>query len=131
MGWKLLFSSGWNPRHIEGIEHFFFYNLEFLTNKKFIHGQPVRLGFVIGCLLHNKFQDKFKITTIKIVNILSTNHEKLYLLSDKKIIKEILYKFLLKKKIKITFEKIIFNREINAGVLGKLSFNKFLTYINE
>ena len=58
-GGNSFFSSGWNPRHIEGIEHFFFYNLEFLTNKKFIHGQPVCLGFVIGCLLHNKLQDKF------------------------------------------------------------------------
>ena len=58
-GGNSFFSSGWNPRHIEGIEHFFFYNLEFITNKKFIHGQPVCLGFVIGCLLHNKLQDKF------------------------------------------------------------------------
>jgi len=58
-GGNSFFSSGWNPRHIEGIEHFFFYNLEYLTNKKFIHGQPVCLGFVLGCLLHNKLEDKF------------------------------------------------------------------------
>ncbi len=58
-GGNSFYSSGWNPRHIEGIEHFFFYNLEFLTNKKFIHGQPVCLGFVLGCLLHNKLEDKF------------------------------------------------------------------------
>ena len=58
-GGNSFFSSGWNPRHIEGIEHFFFYNLELLTNKKFIHGQPVCLGFVLGCLLHNKLDDKF------------------------------------------------------------------------
>lgn len=31
----------WNPRHIEGIDHFFFYSLEYLTGKKFLHGQPV------------------------------------------------------------------------------------------
>ncbi|MDP9139120.1 MAG: iron-containing alcohol dehydrogenase [Pseudomonadota bacterium] len=45
--------SGWNPRHIEGIDHFFFYTLEYLTGKKFLHGQPVCLGVYIGSLLHN------------------------------------------------------------------------------
>jgi glycerol-1-phosphate dehydrogenase [NAD(P)+] len=45
-------SSGWCPRHIEGFEHFFFYNLEYLTRKKFLHGQPVCLGVYIACLLH-------------------------------------------------------------------------------
>ena len=58
-GGNSFFSSGWNPRHIEGIEHFFFYNLEYITNKKFIHGQPVCLGFILGCLLHKKLEDKF------------------------------------------------------------------------
>tara|TARA_Y100000588_G_C14091730_1_gene854763 strand:+ start:40 stop:1077 length:1038 start_codon:yes stop_codon:yes gene_type:complete len=58
-GGNSFFSSGWNPRHIEGVEHFFFYNLELLTKKKFIHGQPVCLGFVLGCLLHNQYQNKF------------------------------------------------------------------------
>jgi len=58
-GGNSFFSSGWNPRHIEGIEHFFFYNLEFLTNKKFIHGQPVCLGFILGCLMHNKLEKRF------------------------------------------------------------------------
>ena len=58
-GGNSFFSSGWNPRHIEGIEHFFFYNLEFLTNKKFIHGQPVCLGFILGCLMHNKLEERF------------------------------------------------------------------------
>ncbi|HUO45297.1 MAG TPA: iron-containing alcohol dehydrogenase [Acidimicrobiia bacterium] len=43
--------SGWNPRHIEGVEHFFFYNLERLTGRHFIHGQPVGLGVVIGSVL--------------------------------------------------------------------------------
>ena len=58
-GGNSFFSSGWNPRHIEGIEHFFFYNLEYITNKKFIHGQPVCLGFILGCLLHEKLDDRF------------------------------------------------------------------------
>lgn len=43
--------SGWNPRHIEGVDHFFFYNLERLTGRHFIHGQPVGLGIVIGSSL--------------------------------------------------------------------------------
>ena len=42
----------WNPRHIEGIDHFVFYALERLTGKKFLHGQPVCLGIYIGSLLH-------------------------------------------------------------------------------
>jgi non-ribosomal peptide synthetase component E (peptide arylation enzyme) len=76
-------------------------------------------------------QNKFKTSIIKIINIKNEKQEKLYLLSDKKIIKEMLYKFLLKKKIKIIFEKIIYKKEINAGILGKISYNKFLKYINE
>jgi glycerol dehydrogenase-like iron-containing ADH family enzyme len=43
--------SGWNPRHIEGVEHFFFYNLERLTGRHFIHGQPVGLGIYAGSML--------------------------------------------------------------------------------
>jgi glycerol-1-phosphate dehydrogenase [NAD(P)+] len=43
--------SGWNPRHIEGVEHFFFYNLERLTGRHFIHGQPVGLGIYAGATL--------------------------------------------------------------------------------
>jgi glycerol-1-phosphate dehydrogenase [NAD(P)+] len=45
--------SGWNPRHIEGVEHFFFYNLERLTGRHFIHGQPVGLGVVVGSVLQD------------------------------------------------------------------------------
>lgn len=44
--------AGWNPRHIEGIDHFFFYSLEYETGHKFLHGQPVCLGVYIGALLH-------------------------------------------------------------------------------
>ena len=45
--------SGWNPRHIEGMEHFFFYNLERITGSHFIHGQPVGLGIYIGSMLQD------------------------------------------------------------------------------
>jgi glycerol-1-phosphate dehydrogenase [NAD(P)+] len=45
--------SGWNPRHIEGVEHFFFYNLERLTGRHFIHGQPVGLGICVGAALQD------------------------------------------------------------------------------
>lgn len=45
--------AGWNPRHIEGTDHFVFYALEHLTGKKFLHGQPVCLGIYIGSLLHD------------------------------------------------------------------------------
>jgi glycerol dehydrogenase-like iron-containing ADH family enzyme len=45
--------SGWNPRHIEGVEHFVFYNLERITGRHFIHGQPVGLGIVAGSLLQD------------------------------------------------------------------------------
>jgi glycerol-1-phosphate dehydrogenase [NAD(P)+] len=43
--------AGWNPRHIEGVEHFFAYNLERLTGRHFIHGQPVGLGCYVGASL--------------------------------------------------------------------------------
>ena len=44
--------SGWCPRHIEGTDHFLFYTLEKLTGQKFLHGQPVGLGVVVGSMLH-------------------------------------------------------------------------------
>lgn len=44
-------NAGWNPRHIEGCDHFLFYSLEYLTHKPFIHGQPVCLGVYVGSLL--------------------------------------------------------------------------------
>jgi glycerol-1-phosphate dehydrogenase [NAD(P)+] len=46
-------NAGWNPCHIEGIDHFFFYTLEYLTGKHFIHGQPVCLGIYIGSALQD------------------------------------------------------------------------------
>jgi glycerol-1-phosphate dehydrogenase [NAD(P)+] len=51
-------ASGWNPRHIEGVEHFFFYNLEKRTGRHFIHGQPVGLGIVLGSVMHGSGADE-------------------------------------------------------------------------
>jgi len=51
-------ASGWNPRHIEGVEHFFFYDLEKLTGRHFIHGQPVGLGIVLGSVMHDSGADE-------------------------------------------------------------------------
>ena len=44
--------AGWNPRHIEGVEHYVFYALEAVTGAKFLHGQAVCLGLVAGCMMH-------------------------------------------------------------------------------
>jgi glycerol dehydrogenase-like iron-containing ADH family enzyme len=46
-GGSAFHNAGWNPRHIEGAEHFLFYNLEYLTGKHFLHGQPVSLGVLL------------------------------------------------------------------------------------
>ena len=51
--------AGWNPRHIEGIEHFFFYALEKRTGRGFLHGQPVCLGVCIGTRLHDSRAGEF------------------------------------------------------------------------
>lgn len=51
-------NAGWNPRPIEGIDHFVFYALEYQTGKKFIHGQPVCLGIYVGSLLHDHQADQ-------------------------------------------------------------------------
>jgi len=45
--------AGWCPRHIEGTDHFLFYTLEKLTGRKFLHGQPVGLGVIVGSMLHD------------------------------------------------------------------------------
>lgn len=44
-------NNGWNPRPIEGSEHTFFYTLEYLTKKHFLHGQPVGLGALLMSVL--------------------------------------------------------------------------------
>lgn len=51
-------NSGWTPCHVEGVDHFFFYALEYLTGKHFIHGQPVCLGIYIGSLLQENEPDR-------------------------------------------------------------------------
>lgn len=51
-------NAGWNPRHIEGVEHFLFYNLERRTGLHFIHGQPVGLGIVAGSMLQDNEPDR-------------------------------------------------------------------------
>jgi glycerol-1-phosphate dehydrogenase [NAD(P)+] len=56
-GGQTFHAAGWNPRHIEGVEHFFFYNLEKRTGRHFIHGQPVGLGIVLGSVLHDAGAD--------------------------------------------------------------------------
>jgi glycerol dehydrogenase-like iron-containing ADH family enzyme len=50
-------NAGWNPRPIEGTDHFLFYTLEYMTKKKFIHGQPVCLGIFTGALMQNNKPD--------------------------------------------------------------------------
>lgn len=55
-------SSGWCPRHIEGIDHFLFYALEELTGVKFLHGPPVCLGVVAGSMLHESRADEMMAT---------------------------------------------------------------------
>jgi glycerol-1-phosphate dehydrogenase [NAD(P)+] len=47
-------AAGWCPRHIEGVEHFFFYALEARTGKKFLHGEAVCLGILVGALMHDR-----------------------------------------------------------------------------
>ena len=46
--------AGWNPRHIEGVEHYIFYALEAGTGKSFLHGQAVCLGLVFGAMMHGQ-----------------------------------------------------------------------------
>jgi len=53
-------SSGWNPRHIEGVEHLIFYSLEYHTKKIFLHGQAVCLGIVIGCMMHKNRSEELR-----------------------------------------------------------------------
>jgi glycerol dehydrogenase-like iron-containing ADH family enzyme len=53
-------AAGWCPRHIEGVEHFFFYALEARTRRKFLHGQAVCLGILIGAMMHGKRVDELR-----------------------------------------------------------------------
>lgn len=58
--------TGWCPRHIEGTEHFVFYTLEYTTGKKFLHGQPVGLGIIIGSMLHEDGTDQMLDTITRV-----------------------------------------------------------------
>jgi glycerol-1-phosphate dehydrogenase [NAD(P)+] len=53
-------NAGWNPRHIEGAEHFVFYALEHLTGRAFIHGQVVGLGVLLMSALQDNRADWIK-----------------------------------------------------------------------
>ena len=46
--------AGWNPRHIEGVEHHIFYALEAETTRRFLHGQAVGLGIILGAMMHGR-----------------------------------------------------------------------------
>ncbi len=52
--------AGWNPRHIEGADHFIFYALEYVTGKSFVHGQAVSLGILIASALQNNEPDQIR-----------------------------------------------------------------------
>jgi glycerol dehydrogenase-like iron-containing ADH family enzyme len=52
--------AGWNPRHIEGAEHFVFYNLEYITGRHFLHGQPVTLGVLLMSDLQENRPDEIR-----------------------------------------------------------------------
>lgn len=56
-GGSAFHNNGWNPRPIEGTDHFLFYTLEYMTKKKFIHGQPVCLGIFVGASMQNNNPD--------------------------------------------------------------------------
>ena len=43
--------SGWNTRHMDGVDHCFLYALENQTGRHFIHGQAVGLGTYLGAVL--------------------------------------------------------------------------------
>jgi len=47
-------ATGWNPRHIEGIEHQIFYALEAQCGKPFLHGQVICLGLILGAMMHRE-----------------------------------------------------------------------------
>lgn len=49
--------SGWNPRHIEGAEHFIYYALELATGRPFLHGQIVGFGILIASAMQNNDPD--------------------------------------------------------------------------
>lgn len=53
-------NTGWNPRPIEGSEHTFFYSLEYLTRRPYLHGQIVSLGVLLMSYLQGNDPDFIK-----------------------------------------------------------------------
>jgi glycerol-1-phosphate dehydrogenase [NAD(P)+] len=53
-------NTGWNPRPIEGSEHTFFYSLEHLTHRPYLHGQIVSLGVLLMSHLQGNNPDFIK-----------------------------------------------------------------------
>jgi glycerol dehydrogenase-like iron-containing ADH family enzyme len=60
--------AGWCPRHIEGVEHFFFYALEARTGRKFLHGQAVCLGIIVGAMMHGRRVEELR-DAIKFIGV--------------------------------------------------------------
>jgi glycerol dehydrogenase-like iron-containing ADH family enzyme len=52
--------AGWNPRHIEGADHFVFYALEYVTSRSYLHGQAVGLGILIASALQGNEPDRIR-----------------------------------------------------------------------
>lgn len=46
-------NSGWNTRHLDGVDHCYLYALEDVTGHHFLHGQAVGLGTYFGALLQD------------------------------------------------------------------------------
>jgi glycerol dehydrogenase-like iron-containing ADH family enzyme len=49
---------GWNPRPVEGSEHLFFYALEALTGRSYLHGEAVGLGIALMAMLQENEPDR-------------------------------------------------------------------------
>lgn len=55
-------ANGWNPRPIEGAEHFVFYALERVTGRAFLHGQAVGLGLLVASVMQGNDPDGIRRT---------------------------------------------------------------------
>jgi glycerol-1-phosphate dehydrogenase [NAD(P)+] len=52
--------AGWNPRPIEGADHFLFYALEYVTSRSYLHGQAVGLGILVASALQNNEPERIR-----------------------------------------------------------------------
>lgn len=59
-GGRAFADAGWNPRHIEGSDHFIFYALERVTGRSFLHGQAVGLGIIIASAIQGNEPDRIR-----------------------------------------------------------------------